>query len=111
MSVEGIIVTEEAAEEIRHIQSKEREEKPYLRISVIGGGCSGMSYKLDFENQSKDNDKIFKHLDVMLLVDPKSHLFLKGMTLEFSGGLNGRGFVFTNPNATKTCSCGISFSA
>ncbi|MCA9782242.1 MAG: iron-sulfur cluster assembly accessory protein [Calditrichaeota bacterium] len=81
-----------------------------LRVGVKGGGCSGMSYVLDFVAAPSDNDKIFENDGVRLFVDPKSYLYLNGTTLDWSGGLNGKGFVFNNPNATRTCGCGESFS-
>jgi iron-sulfur cluster assembly protein len=107
-----IHVTEKAAKEIQRIQSKDPQASPLLRVSVVGGGCSGMSYKLDFEKGSPAaTDKIYEELGVKLVVDPKSMLFLTGMTLDFSDGLNGTGFTFNNPNAKRTCGCGSSFSA
>ena len=82
-----------------------------LRVKVLGGGCSGMSYKLDFDtNSPTENDKVFELDGVKVLVDSKSYLFLKGTILDFSDGLNGRGFVFENPNAKKSCGCGSSFA-
>ena len=98
----------------RQLQSlKERDkltEKDYLRVSVKEGGCSGFSYKLDFDKTKKDNDKAFNCSGVQIIVDAKSLLYLMGMTLNFDGGLNGKGFTFSNPNATKTCGCGFSFN-
>ncbi|RYZ95475.1 MAG: iron-sulfur cluster assembly accessory protein, partial [Proteobacteria bacterium] len=82
-----------------------------LRVSVIGGGCSGMSYKLDFVPEGTERDRTFEQDGVKVVVDPKSILFLEGMELDYSGGLNGKGFVFSNPNAKKSCGCGNSFSA
>lgn len=81
-----------------------------LRVGVKGGGCSGMSYVLDFVAGPSDTDKVFEQDGVKLFVDPKSFLFLNGTVLDWSGGLNGKGFVFNNPNATRTCGCGESFS-
>ncbi|MBE16029.1 MAG: iron-sulfur cluster assembly accessory protein [Dokdonia sp.] len=82
----------------------------YVRVGVKSGGCSGLSYELDFDRSQKDNDKVFEDNDVKLIVDKKSFLYLIGTTLEYSGGLNGKGFVFNNPNAQRTCGCGESFS-
>ena len=82
----------------------------YVRVGVKSGGCSGLSYDLDFDKAQKEDDKIFEDNDVKLIVDKKSFLYLIGTTLEYSGGLNGKGFVFNNPNAQRTCGCGESFS-
>ena len=82
----------------------------FVRVGVKGGGCSGLSYDLDFDNKQQENDKVFEDNDVKIIVDKKSFLYLVGTTLEFSGGLNGKGFVFNNPNANRTCGCGESFS-
>ena len=82
----------------------------FVRVGVKSGGCSGLSYDLTFDNKSEENDKIFEENDVRIIVDKKSFLYLVGTTLEYSGGLNGKGFVFNNPNANRTCGCGESFS-
>jgi iron-sulfur cluster assembly protein len=82
----------------------------FVRVGVKSGGCSGLSYDLKFDNKQQENDKIFEDNDVKIIVDKKSFLYLVGTTLEFSGGLNGKGFVFNNPNANRTCGCGESFS-
>lgn len=82
----------------------------YVRVGVESGGCSGLSYKLTFEKEKLEEDKLFKDNDVQLIVNKKSFLYLVGTTLEYSGGLNGKGFVFNNPNAQRTCGCGESFS-
>ncbi|MDC0870010.1 iron-sulfur cluster assembly accessory protein [Flavobacteriaceae bacterium] len=82
----------------------------YVRVGVKSGGCSGLSYDLTFDNKQQENDKIFENNDIKIIVDKKSFLYLVGTTLEFSGGLNGKGFVFNNPNANRTCGCGESFS-
>ncbi|GEQ84692.1 iron-sulfur-binding protein [Patiriisocius marinistellae] len=84
--------------------------KDYVRVGVKSGGCSGLSYELDFDGVAGENDKIFEENDVRIAVDKKSFLYLVGTTLEYSGGLNGKGFVFNNPNANRTCGCGESFS-
>ena len=90
----------------------EEEKKPNagLRVAVVGGGCSGLSYKLDFQDAPQPNDKVFEQDGVKIFVDPKSFLYVKGLTLDYSGGLNGTGFTFKNPNATKSCGCGTSFA-
>jgi|TARA_B110000285_G_scaffold104734_1_gene119269 iron-sulfur cluster assembly protein len=82
----------------------------YVRVGVKSGGCSGLSYDLTFDNKKEDNDKVFEENNVKIIVDKKSFLYLVGTTLEYSGGLNGKGFVFNNPNANRTCGCGESFS-
>nr|WP_321221467.1 iron-sulfur cluster assembly accessory protein [uncultured Psychroserpens sp.] len=82
----------------------------YVRVGVKSGGCSGLSYDLKFDNEQKEDDKVFEDNGVKIIVDKKSFLYLIGTTLEYSGGLNGAGFVFNNPNANRTCGCGESFS-
>ncbi len=82
----------------------------FVRVGVKSGGCSGLSYELTFDTTLSDNDKVFEDNDVRIVVDKKSFLYLVGTTLEYSGGLNGKGFVFNNPNANRTCGCGESFS-
>ncbi|SHI33188.1 iron-sulfur cluster assembly protein [Arenibacter nanhaiticus] len=84
--------------------------KDYVRVGVKSGGCSGLSYELDFDNKALETDKIFEDNAVRIVVDKKSFLYLVGTVLEYSGGLNGKGFVFNNPNAQRTCGCGESFS-
>ena len=81
-----------------------------IRVGVEGGGCSGLTYQMDFETESKDDDKIFEDQGIKIAVDKKSFLYLAGTVLEYSGGLNGKGFAFNNPNASRTCGCGESFS-
>lgn len=82
----------------------------YLRVGVRAGGCSGYSYQLEFTSDRRESDSVIEKDGIRLLVDPKSEGFLKGTELDWSGGLNGKGFIFTNPNATGTCGCGESFS-
>ena len=84
--------------------------KDFVRVGVKSGGCSGLSYNLTFDNQQYENDKVFEENDVKIIVDKKSFLYLAGTILEYSGGLNGKGFIFNNPNANRTCGCGESFS-
>ena len=84
--------------------------KDFIRVGVKSGGCSGLSYDLSFDNQEKENDKIFENNDIKIIVDKKSFLYLVGTELDYSGGLSGTGFVFKNPNANRTCGCGESFS-
>lgn len=85
-------------------------EESFVRVGVESGGCSGLSYKLIFDQEQKEGDKIFEDKGVKIVVDKKSFLYLVGTTLEYSGGLNGKGFIFNNPNAQRTCGCGESFS-
>jgi iron-sulfur cluster assembly protein len=107
-----ISVTEKAIAEVKRLMAKEQLQDPCLRVKVIGGGCSGMSYKLGFEETLLgEKDKVFEHPGLRLVCDSKSFLFLNGTELDFSDGLNGTGFVFNNPNAKRTCGCGSSFSA
>ena len=82
----------------------------YVRVGVKSGGCSGLSYELKFDSSMGEDDKLFEENNVKIAVDKKSFLYLVGTTLEYSGGLNGKGFVFNNPNANRTCGCGESFS-
>jgi iron-sulfur cluster assembly protein len=108
-----IMITDKAVKEIKRIQASDpAAPNASLRVMVVGGGCSGMSYKLGFESQpAAPTDKIFEKDGVKVIVDPKSFLYLSGTELDFSDGLNGTGFVFANPNAKRTCGCGNSFSA
>jgi iron-sulfur cluster assembly protein len=85
-------------------------ESDFVRVGVKSGGCSGLSYELKFDKENKDDDKVFEDNGIKVIVDKKSFLYLVGTTLEYSGGLNGTGFVFNNPNAQRTCGCGESFS-
>lgn len=82
----------------------------FIRVGVKSGGCSGLEYVLKFDNEKTDADQIFEDNGIKIIVDKKSILYLAGTTLEYSGGLNGKGFVFNNPNASRTCGCGESFS-
>ena len=82
----------------------------YVRVGVKSGGCSGLSYDLTFDKVINENDKVFEDNNIRIAVEKKSFLYLAGTVLEFSGGLNGKGFVFNNPNASRTCGCGESFS-
>jgi len=84
--------------------------KDFIRVGVKSGGCSGLSYDLSFDNEEKENNKIFENNNIKIIVDKKSFLYLVGTELDYSGGLNGAGFIFKNPNANRTCGCGESFS-
>ncbi len=107
-----ITMTDKALIELKRILTHDPDAKDSnLRVMVVGGGCSGMSYKLGFDKEPvTSNDKTFERDGVKVIIDPKSYLFLAGTTLDFSGGLQGTGFVFSNPNAKRTCGCGSSFS-
>ena len=107
-----IHITENAARAIlRNMVADGKEPgRDYLRVAVQGGGCSGLTYKLDWDDTLKEGDEVFSHEGAKILVDQKSLLFLHGLTLDFTTGLNGKGFVFSNPNATGTCGCGESFT-
>lgn len=84
--------------------------KDYIRVGVKSGGCSGLEYILRFDKEKTDTDQVFEDNGIKIIIDKKSILYLAGTVLEFSGGLNGKGFVFQNPNASRTCGCGESFS-
>ena len=106
-----ITVSDKAKERILELKKEEgRMEQENFRVSVKGGGCSGLMYELGFDAQLVDSDHVFEDKGVKILVDKKSLLYLVGTTLEFSDGLNGKGFQFVNPNASRTCGCGESFS-
>src|SRR3954468_1433333 len=106
-----ITVTQNAKDHaLRLISEEKRPEDTFIRVGVEGGGCSGLSYKLEFDNMIKDGDQQFEDKGIKIVVDRKSFLYLVGTELEYSGGLNGKGFVFINPNASRTCGCGESFS-
>lgn len=105
-----IKVTETAKQEALRLMQQENLKNAFIRVGVQGGGCSGLMYNLDFDTKLKEEDKEFEDNGVKIVVDKKSFLYLIGTELDFSGGLNGKGFVFKNPNADRTCGCGESFS-
>lgn len=105
-----ISVTENAKKQALRLMEDENKEGYFIRVGVQGGGCSGLMYQLELDNQDKEGDKAFEDNGVKIVVDKKSYLYLIGTTLDYSGGLNGKGFVFKNPNADRTCGCGESFS-
>ena len=107
-----IFVADSAKERIDNILAEQKlDEKEYfVRVSVVSGGCSGLSYKMDFDNESQPNDQVFEDNGVKVVTDLKSFLYLCNTTLEFSGGLEGKGFYFNNPNAERECGCGESFA-
>ncbi|MCA6077922.1 HesB/IscA family protein [Fulvivirga sedimenti] len=106
-----VTITDKAKEQIIELRKEEGKDETYnIRVSVKGGGCSGLMYDLEFDNALNDGDEVFEDKDVKILVDKKSLLYLLGTTLDFSDGLNGKGFQFINPNASRTCGCGESFA-
>lgn len=105
-----IQVTETAKKQALRLMEDEGKEGYFIRVGVQGGGCSGLMYQLTFDNEDKEGDKAFEDNGIKVVVDKKSFLYLIGTTLDYSGGLNGKGFVFQNPNADRTCGCGESFS-
>lgn len=106
-----IFISEEALEKINEIKTQESLGPDFfVRVSVVSGGCSGLSYKMDFDNETLPNDQIFEDKGTKIVTDLKSFLYLFETTLSFSGGLNGKGFYFENPNASRTCGCGESFA-
>lgn len=107
----GIQVTDKALAKIRAVLKKESITEGGLRLGVQGGGCSGLSYNIRFEAQAEERDHVFQFDDVRIFVDPKSFIYLHGMTLDYQETLMQQGFVFLNPNSTKSCGCGTSFSA
>jgi iron-sulfur cluster assembly protein len=106
-----VTITDKAKSKIEHLmQDSALDASYFLRVSVQGGGCSGLSYNLDFDNEEKKGDQFFEDNGIRLALDMKSFLYLAGTELDFSDGLNGKGFNFHNPNASRTCGCGESFS-
>ena len=107
-----IKVSETAKKKVVQLMTEEgfNATTDYVRVGVKSGGCSGLSYDLKFDNEHQEEDKVFEDNGVKIIIDKKSFLYLIGTTLEYSGGLNGTGFVFNNPNANRTCGCGESFS-
>ena len=106
-----ITVTENAKQHaLELMKADNKPEGSFIRVGVEGGGCSGLSYSLEFDNNMKEGDQAFEDKGIKIVVDRKSFLYLVGTELEYSGGLNGKGFVFKNPNASRTCGCGESFS-
>lgn len=106
-----LFVADSAKERIEEIiRTKDLDDGYFVRVTVTSGGCSGLSYQMDFDNENKPNDQIFDDNGVRVVTDLKSFLYLCNTTLEFSGGLNGKGFYFNNPNAARTCGCGESFA-
>ena len=106
-----LFVSDQAKEQIDKVMSTQSLTNDYfIRVTVISGGCSGLSYKMDFDNSDQPQDQIFEDNGVKIVTDLKSFLYLFNTTLEFSGGLEGKGFYFQNPNAVRECACGESFA-
>ncbi|MEN0059978.1 MAG: iron-sulfur cluster assembly accessory protein [Bdellovibrio sp.] len=106
-----IHISSAAARRLANLKQEEgKEDNAFLRVQVKKGGCSGLSYKMDFDTELQTTDKVFESEGQKIAVDPQSMMYILGMTLDYSGGLNGKGFVFNNPNAAKKCSCGTSFN-
>ena len=109
----AIFVSEKARQKVQSLMTEAGiagDSSYFLRVSVVGGGCSGLSYKLDFDNELKPSDQSFEEKGIKVVTDLKSFLYLVNTTLDFSEGLNGKGFYFSNPNASRTCGCGESFA-
>jgi iron-sulfur cluster assembly protein len=107
----SIYISDKAAEKIRELMNDAQVSEGYfVRVGVIGGGCSGLSYKLDFDNEAQPMDQVFEDKGIKVVCDLKSFLYLVNTELDFSDGLNGKGFNFINPNASRTCGCGESFA-
>ena len=105
-----ILVSDNARDKLNQLLNEDNSGKEYVRVGVESGGCSGLVYKLNFDDSMNNEDELVEHNDIKLVINKKSILFLAGTTLEYSSGLNGKGFVFNNPNANRTCGCGESFS-
>lgn len=106
-----IYISEKAKERVLKMWAEDHlSDDHFVRVSVTSGGCSGLTYNMQFDHAARPNDEVFLDKGIKLVVDPKSILYLLGTTLDFSEGLNGKGFYFDNPNASRTCSCGESFS-
>jgi iron-sulfur cluster assembly protein len=112
MSVEIFTITDKASKKIKELFSENPEltDKHFLRVGVKGGGCSGLSYDLSFDDNIIEGDNEFKTSDITIRIDKKSFLYLFGTELDYTDGLNGKGFEFKNPNASRTCGCGESFA-
>ncbi len=105
-----ITVSDKAKQKAISLMQEDGIENGFIRVGVESGGCSGLSYKLTFDTETKPEDQVFEDKGVKVVVDKKSVLYLAGTELDYSGGLNGKGFVFSNPNASRTCGCGESFA-
>ncbi len=106
-----IKVNDSAKSQVAKLMAEDSQpQDAFVRVGVEGGGCSGLMYKLEFDHELKEGDQVFEDNGVKVVVDKKSFLYLVGTELDYSGGLNGKGFNFINPNASRTCGCGESFS-
>lgn len=106
-----LFIADSAKNKVAELMAKESLDKNYfVRVSVTSGGCSGLTYEMDFDNEDKENDQVFEDNGMKIVTDLKSFLYLCNTTLEFSGGLDGKGFYFNNPNAARSCGCGESFA-
>ena len=106
-----LFVADTAKNKIESLRSKAKiTDEHFIRVSVTSGGCSGLTYNMDFDTEMKPDDQVFEDKGIKVVTDLRSFLYLCNTTLKFSGGLNGKGFYFENPNATRTCSCGESFA-
>ena len=108
--LKSITISDAAKNRLLQLLKKDDKNNSFVRVGVESGGCSGLSYKLDFDDKKNADDEVVENNGITLIVNKKSFLYLVGTTLEFSDGLNGKGFVFNNPNASRTCGCGESFS-
>ena len=106
-----ITLTEKAANKVKEILTNEKRPASVLRLGVKGGGCSGFTYTLDFDDRTADTDQVFEDKGVKIVIDAKSFVYLSGTQLDYSDGLSGAGFTFHNPMATRSCGCGSSFQA
>lgn len=106
----GIFISEKAKAQVELLKAEQGKADHFLRVSVVSGGCSGLSYKMDFDNTIQPTDQVFEDKGMKIVTDMKSVLYLFNTTLEYSDGLEGKGFHFANPNASRTCACGESFS-
>jgi len=105
-----VTLTARAVEMVKTAMEQENLQGHGIRVGVVGGGCSGFQYSMDFESQARDGDVVIDHSGVKLFIDPMSSMYLQGVTIDYVQGLQGAGFKFTNPNAKNTCGCGSSFS-
>ncbi|HSB18719.1 MAG TPA: iron-sulfur cluster insertion protein ErpA [Anaeromyxobacteraceae bacterium] len=105
-----IVLTPKAIEMVKDAMARENLEGYGIRVGVVGGGCSGFQYSMDFENEAKEGDNVVDLGGVKLFLDPMSSMYLQGVTIDYVVGLQGAGFKFVNPNAKNTCGCGQSFS-
>jgi iron-sulfur cluster assembly protein len=106
-----ITISEDAKQQVEKLMAEANLSSDYfVRVGVVGGGCSGLTYKMDFDNESRSDDQVFEDKGTKLVTDLKSFLYLFGTELSFSRGLDGQGFHFVNPNAARTCGCGESFA-